>query len=440
MSQADVAAETDSSPAVTPRESRTSGWSFAHRVAFRFVFSYLAICIFPFPFGSDPGSVYSFYPYDRMWFAFVPWFAAHILRLSRPITIFPAGSGDTTFNYVQILIFALIAAFATIIWTALDRRRAEYRSLHEWFRIYVRYALAFTMLAYGMDKVIKNQFADPGLQRLAEPFGEYSPFSLLWTFMGFSTGYTHFAGACEVIGGVLLFFRRATTLGALILCGVLANVVALNYFYDVPVKLFSTHLLLMAVFLVLPDVKRLIDFFVRNRVVASANLESPFRWPWMKIPHIVVKTTVVLFAVCWFTGQNIYSHRLRANYLRSPLYGLYQVETFLQNGQPVPLSDSGWRRLILDYRSEMAVLSMDDSISYFGTKYDETKNSVTLTTEKGKVPDGVLQYSHPDADHLELRGNFKNQSVVIELRKVDASKFELVSRGFHWINEDVHAR
>lgn len=70
--------------------------------------------------------------------------------------------------------------------------------------------------------------------------------------MGYSRTYTIFAGAGEVIGGVLLFFRRTTTLGALILCGVLANVVALNFSYGIPVKIFSSLLLLLAYFWSLP--------------------------------------------------------------------------------------------------------------------------------------------------------------------------------------------
>ncbi|HEV3512377.1 MAG TPA: hypothetical protein VGS05_11780, partial [Candidatus Sulfotelmatobacter sp.] len=101
-------------------------------------------------------------------------------------------------------------------------------------------------------------------------------------------------------------------------------------------------------------------------------------------------------------------------------------------------NDADWRRVIFEYRAEMSAMSLDDTISYYGTKYDPAKNSVTLTGENSKTPDGALVYSRPDAEHLELRGNFKSQPVAIELRKVDASKFELMSRGFHWINEYPH--
>jgi len=65
---------------------------------------------------------------------------------------------------------------------------------------------------------------------------------LLWTFMAASKGYQIFTGAAEVLGGILLLWKRTTTLGALTVFGVMANVMALNFFYDVPVKLLSTHL------------------------------------------------------------------------------------------------------------------------------------------------------------------------------------------------------
>ena len=436
MAESYVAGAAENWGGAAETQTKASDWSFAHRVVFRFAFSYLVLYIFPFPFNAYPGGVQAFSWWDKMWYALVPWVGKHIVHLRNAITVFPNGSGDTTFNYVQLLVFAVIAAAATILWTAIDRQRTEYRTLHEWLRIYVRYMLAFTMLAYGMDKVIKLQFADPGLERLAEPFGNYSPFALLWTFMGSSTPYTHFAGWAEVVGASLLFFRRTTTLGALILCAVLSNVAALNYFYDVPVKIFSSSLLLMAVFLAAPEAKRLLNVFVFNRPAAPAKLDFPLDARWARITRLVAKTAVILFAAYWFIVPESLARRAEMRKIpKPPTYGLYQVESFTQNGQPAAANDANWRRMIFEYQSEMSVMSMDDTISYYRTKYDPAKNTITLTGPGGKTPDGVLTYSTPDADHMELRGNLKGQPVVIELRKIDASKFMLMSRGFHWINE-----
>ena len=129
----------------------------------------------------------------------------------------------------------------------------------------VRFVLGATMLSYGWAKVFPNQMPAPGPDRLLNPIGETSPMGLLWTFMGASSAYQIFAGVGEVVGGTLLFWRRTALLGALVLVVVLANVVALNFCYDVPVKLYSSHLLAMALFIVAPHVPRLLDVLVLNR-------------------------------------------------------------------------------------------------------------------------------------------------------------------------------
>lgn len=102
---------------------------------------------------------------------------------------------------------------------------------------------------------------------------------LLWTFMGFSRAYCIFAGAAECLGGALLFFRRTTLLGAVLLLGVLGNVVLLNFCYDVPVKLFSTFLLFLAAYLAWPDARRLADFFLLNKLIEPADPGAPRRSP-----------------------------------------------------------------------------------------------------------------------------------------------------------------
>jgi hypothetical protein len=75
--------------------------------------------------------------------------------------------------------------------------------------------------------------------------------------MAASTAYTFFCGLTEVTAGTLLLFRRTLTVGALVAVAALVNIVLLNFCYDVPVKLYSSHLLMMALFLLIADAKNL---------------------------------------------------------------------------------------------------------------------------------------------------------------------------------------
>lgn len=412
-------------------EPQARGWSLAHRVAFRFIFSFIFLLIFPFPLGSFPGDVIpAFKLYDKAGSALVSSVATRIFHFA-PLQQSFLGLADATAGYVSLFCFVVIAVLATLLWTALDRKRTEYRTLHEWLRIYARYMLAYTMLGYGMDKVFALQFvgSQPGLSQIGEPFGDFSRISVLWTFMGFSTTYTVFTGLVEVLGAVLLFFRRTTTLGALLLCGAMTNVVMLNFCYGVPVKLFSSSLLLLAVFLVTPEAKRLIDLLVLNRPTAPVNLESPFRKPWMRVPHVVLKALVIILALYWYAGPFLKPNRVYANAPKSPLYGLYQVDSLLKDGKAVAASDANWRRVIFEQKARMTAIAIDDSMHFYPTDYDAAKDTVTISENKKK---SVLVYSRPDAQHLELRGNFEDHPVVIDLRKVDPSKYRLVSEKFRW--------
>src|SRR5690242_16146143 len=93
---------TSPSPSPSP-QAAVADWSLARRIAFRFAFSYLFIYIFIFPMGLIPGTGWLSDAYEEGWNAIIPWVGKHVLRMGTDITVFPNGSGDTTYNYVQLL-------------------------------------------------------------------------------------------------------------------------------------------------------------------------------------------------------------------------------------------------------------------------------------------------------------------------------------------------
>src|SRR5581483_5890697 len=222
-------------------------WSLALRVAFRFCCCYWLLYCLPgdgrvslieaFPCGS-----YVALPFTKLWHLVCPLVAIHWFHQSgKAVTYFPTGSGDTTLGFVQNFLFLVIAAGATVVWSIIDYRRPNYHTLYKWLRLLVRYTLAFTLFSYGFAKVIPLQFGPPGLYKLIEPYHDFSPMGVLWSFMGASRAYTMFSGSAEVIAGLLLLFRRTTSLGAMAAFAVMLNVVLLNFCYDVPVKLYSCN-------------------------------------------------------------------------------------------------------------------------------------------------------------------------------------------------------
>ncbi len=400
-------------------------WSVPRRVLFRMVFCYWVLYAMPEPGRSSalstiPGSQFLFRPYENLWHTIVPWVAVHIFHITgRAATYFRTGSGDTTLQYVNNLLYLVAALAATLIWSLFDRRRPHYRALDGWLRLLVRYTLAVTLLGYGFAKVYPLQFQPPRFGKLIEPYGDFSPMGVLWSFMGASLPYTIFSGAAEVTGGLLLLFRRTTTLGAMVSFTVLLNVVALNYCYDVPVKLYSTNLLLMAVFLAAPDLRRLANVLVLNRPASAAELTGP-RFPGPKL-RIAAAVFWVLFVGHILYGNIFYGWQAyRETYVtpqRPPLYGLYDVES----------GPANWRKVVVAIPAGISVRTNDDKMLSFAAQYD--KDTVTLDKKDR------LRWSRPDPDHLVLTGTLEAQPATIRLRPIDTGKLLLLSRGFHWINE-----
>ena len=165
-------------------------WQASTKVIFRFGFIYFALYIFPFPLGWVPFTEIIQVLYQQAWLRPVNWVGANILSIPYEINILPNGSGDTTYNYVLVFIFAAIAILSAITWTILDYRRSQYEKLWYWFVIVLRYFLGAVLLTYGFVKVIQTQFPAPSLETLLQPYGESTSMKLLWTFMGYSKTYT----------------------------------------------------------------------------------------------------------------------------------------------------------------------------------------------------------------------------------------------------------
>jgi len=423
------------------------GWNFAQRVCFRFAFSYLALYLFLCrfiesdlnlltDFGFAPGGKFVAAAFAKCWVPVVVWTGKHILRLSKSLAYSPDGNADGMYGYVQLLSFAMVAVIATIVWTLADRKRADYRQLYAGMRVALRYALAFSMLSYGMIKVIPVQFPAPSLIDLVTPHGDFSPFWLFWTFMGYSTAYTIFSGAVEVLAGALLLFRRTTTLGALVALAVLLNVGMLDFCYDVPEKLDVIFLLLMAIILLAPDLGRLANVLVLNRSTSPAMVSNPPSSRRRRIARVGAKAVIVTYTI---VTAVMAPQKIKAFYSpHSPLYGIYDVEEFTRNGQvlaPLTTESNRWKKVVFQDTNETWVELMDDSWKRYDTSYDNAEKNVTLLTKSGRVASkNVLAYSQPDRDHLLVAGQFKNDSLAVKLKRLDESKLSLVRSRFRWIN------
>ncbi|HEX6733083.1 MAG TPA: hypothetical protein VF074_23880, partial [Pyrinomonadaceae bacterium] len=341
---------------------------------------------------------------------------------------------DRTYDYLLVACLLVLAVVGTILWSLLDRKRPSYPTLYRWLHVYARFALGSAMIGYGAFKVISSQFPPPTLDRLMQSFGDASPMGLLWTFMGASEPYTMFVGFAEMVSGILLFPRRTSGLGALMSVGVLSNVVALNFSYDVPVKLYSSHLLATALFILIPDARRLANVFLLNRAAQPVTSKPLFRKTvWNR--GALVLGSIFLVLVLGTSLYQSYDQRQRFTAQRSPLYGIWEVEEFNLGEAQSTAPTEPWRRIIFDSPFRLAVQTKTDVQERFRLQMDEQKQ--TLTLRKREDPDwqSVLTYQQVNPGVLTLTGELGGSQLTARLRRTDEPQFLLTNRGFHWINE-----
>jgi hypothetical protein len=416
-------------------EDRPAPWSFARRVVFRFVFVYTALFVAPFPLDVVPkvGDVIDD-AWAAPWKVLVPWVGAHVLGI-RGVAFSENGSGDKTFDWVSLATTIMLASIATAAWSVLDRRHLAYPKLAEWLQVLLRYSLCFAMLGYGLAKVYKSQFPFPGPERMGERLGQMSPMGLLWTFMGYSTAYTVFGGVAECVGGLLLLFRRTTTLGALAVAGVMANVVMLNFCYDVPVKIYSSQLLLMALLILAPDAQRLFDVLVLHRAVAARTFEPHFVG--LRARRAAVAAKIALIGVVLFarvpSAREAYA-TWGDGAPRAALHGIWKVESFTRDGQDVPATDpERWERVVINDHGRLTVARAGEGSERLWYT-DEAEHHV-LKMHLDADEKIELTYARADDTHLTFDGDFRGAKIAAKLRKLDEGSFPLSSRGFHWVNE-----
>lgn len=89
--------------------------------------------------------------------------------------------------------------------------------------------VAVSMFLYGFGKVV--QFGN--MAALDTPVSQLTGMQLMWAFYGHSKAYALVLGAFEVLGGLLLLFRKTRLLGCLLLTAILFNVILQDIFYGV---------------------------------------------------------------------------------------------------------------------------------------------------------------------------------------------------------------
>src|SRR5262245_43759036 len=387
-----------SSAATTAADAQqpiAGAWPLWQRIAFRFVLLYYVFLAFPGPLSALASTVARVFgaeideSTDRPWIwinqgwqGVTTWMDAKGLA---PYEVIHqrTGSGDTGHDFARVLLVTALALQLTIIWSLSPRAGRAYPRLCRWLHLIVRFDLAFTMFGYGFAKLYGGQFGMLSLQRLTQEIGDTWPMSMVGTFTQASKPYELFGGGGEVLAGLLLFHRRTALLGAFVAIGVMTNVCALNWLYGVPVKLYSLHLLLYAILLLLPFRHRLWALFVSNGNAAPVDLRvatTPGAARWL----LALGTLWVLATLVTTHLGGIAPSPYAKYFEKSALYGLWVVETMRLDGVEVPVTDAKrWRDFAIDTADQAWCREASGARHWFEFKWDDAAGTAQVKDRSG---------------------------------------------------------
>ena len=433
----------DSQAGIEPvsQEPLIPRWKPVTRVAFRFCLVYLGLFALATQISGSmiPNPWFEYRGLGKLWPVreVTFWIAQHVFGASLGPNDAKAG-GEPLFFWIQAFCLLIVSVLATAIWSAMDRRRENYVVLHKWFRLFIRFGLASQMFEYGMTKLIPTQFPSPSLDTLVTPAGDLTLSALLWTSIGAAPAYEIFTGCIEVLGGVLLLLPRTTMLGATVSLAAMMQVFVLNMTYDIGLKLVSFHLILLAVFLLAPDVPRFVDFFFRNRPTGASTQPQLFRTGGANRIALVAQIVFGLYLAGMYTYINVKFWEVGGGGSpRSALYGIWNVEELSIDGQPraphLNDYDRRWRRVIFDAPDKVTFQRTDDSFARYGASVDNYGKTLALTKGGSRNWKANFTIERPSPDRLILDGEMDGSRIHVQLRAVEVDTIRLLNSTFRWV-------
>jgi len=421
-----------------------NNWTTGKKISFRFFFLLLGLtsalcwivtiyltCFFLIHHVYNPAAVF------KSLTPFLYWLDSNIYHTGYNPKIHRAFPQDNHFAGAFYLTALYLSIAGAAIWTLFDAKRPNYNRLFYWFTLYVRYVLGIVVIIYGFDKLIPVQMARPDAASLATPIGDLSRFQVLWDFMGISPGYMMMVGAGEVLAGLCLLFRRTFLFGSLLLLVILANVVAVNFFYNVPVKTYATQLLVYTLFLIIPYAPKLYNIFFKGISTSilpeQYTLNTRLKRNLLKALLIVVPSILIVPVVIGFHGRFLRQAENARN------QRIYDVITFVAKDALPPLTTDTlrWNRLMLFVQGRYAIVfNMKNQPTQFELNTDKIKKTFTFRNGADSTKWNVFNYSYPAKNRLELTGKWKGQNIDVLMEQVPADSIPLNRENLIFMNDD----
>lgn len=187
---------------------------------------------------------------------------------------------------------------------------------------FMRIFLFAVLMVYVYDK-FNGMFFTTSIRELDTPLGQIGGLALCWRFYEYSPLMKNFVIATQVLGGILILFNRYTNLAALTLVVVFTNIVIIAFGHHVHLELFTICMLLMSLYLLLLDYRRLSSVFLKP----AYNSSVPFYFSKKSASGWIVFE--VFFAVFFILMLGYREYKITSTYDAAvlPISGIWKIVT-----------------------------------------------------------------------------------------------------------------
>jgi hypothetical protein len=215
-----------------------------------------------------------------------------------------------------------------------------------------------------------------------------------------------------------------------------AQVFILNMCFDVPVKLYSFHYLVMACFLAAPELPRLVNVLVLGRAVQALAL-APLLGS-RRFDRLAVSFRTLLVAAMLASQIQGGYKRWHDAYSALPVrVGSRWDVVSMRIDRKEPNKSDPLMWTWLEFSNKAILRLAGPTPPPFPYRITWKPDSKQLILSKFGDPTSLATFAYnlPESDKLELRGTMDGKAIIATLQRAPEKQHPLTNRGFHWVQE-----
>ena len=341
-----------------------------------------------------------------------------VLHIILPLFPYKLNQYIIPFGMSSLILGILFSFGLSFYWHHKEKNnRVDSQKYYIWLTTILRYWLAFYITTFGFEKLFDVNFAFS--HHIEDSLvNTLSGQELTWKYYGYSYSLTVIIGLFQIIGSILLLFRRTTLLGIITLLPVQFNILLINVFYGIgPLTTFISIIMVLGLsYLSLERKEDIIAFFSHYKSTLPSIGNNTLR-----------KSVRSLCILIPFVFVFYYSYDVKKS---QKYFGKWKVEKMTRNGEIVSekaweKDTLAWKLIYFEERGKMLFcpnpnMYVDSTSLFMKYNYDDNENRLkVISYEKNpEKPDTIpVKISKFKDKSMQWEMIFNKDTIQMELKK-----------------------